>query len=96
MSNFKHPQYLTANGLVRMEKIPNRKPLLSASSAKTGSEIPSILGTAKPAPKNAPTRLRLLAEKRVLAKKILERREKGLSEEAAKAIAEAIKTLLRS
>ena len=37
-----------------------------------------------------------LAEKRVMAKRIMQRKKDGISEEAAKMIAEAIKTLLHS
>jgi hypothetical protein len=46
--------------------------------------------------KQAPTKLRILAEKRAMAKRILQKQDKGLSEDAAKVIAEAIKTMLHS
>jgi hypothetical protein len=44
----------------------------------------------------APTRLRLLAEKRILAKQAQQRRSRGISDEAAKAIAEALTAMLHS
>jgi hypothetical protein len=85
MSNFKYPQYLTQKGLVRSAKIPKLKPLHHAPEA--GNKITS---------QQTPSRLRLLVEKRVLANRALQRQKEGISEEAAKAIAEAIKTLLHS
>ena len=89
MSNFKHPQYLTPNGLVRTVKKPKLKSLLYAEKAKNAS-------AAKAAAAQAPSKLRALAEKRVMAKQILQRQDKGISDEAAKMIAEALKTMLHS
>jgi hypothetical protein len=87
MNNFKHPQYLTRNGFVRTAGRPKLKtPQLSVSaSSESTQKLPQM-----------PSKLRTLVEKRVLAKQVLQRREKGLSDEAAKMIAEAIKTMLRS
>ena len=93
MSNFKYPQYLTPNGFKRLEKLPRLKKL---SADKSSGSISAVLGAAAIEKTEKVSRIRLLAEKRVLAKRVLERREKGLSEEAAKVLAEAIKTMLHS
>jgi len=87
MNNFKNPQYLTKNGLARTAKKPTIKSLRPASAATTTTKTENQI--------MAP-RLRLLAEKRILAKRALERKKRGISEETAKMIAEAIKSMLRS
>ena len=88
MSNFKHPQYLTPKGFARTAKKPGPKNL---------SNIRNIIAKAAPvAGLQTSGRLRLLAEKRVMAQRVLQRQKEGISEEAAKMIAEAIKTMLRS
>ena len=53
-------------------------------------------GLSRIAKKPAEKTLRTLVEKRVMAKRILQRQKDGISDEAAKMIAEAIKTLLHS
>ncbi|MDR0303661.1 MAG: hypothetical protein LBH98_02670 [Chitinispirillales bacterium] len=89
MNNFKHPQYLTPKGFTRTVKKPSirtqRKNAASASASAASTVNPQL-----------PARLRALAEKRVTAKRILQKQKEGISEEAAKMIAEAIKTLLHS
>jgi len=95
MSNFKHPQYLTPGGLKRMKKRPFARTLIindteALSPKPVATEIKAAVKTEKI------SRIRLLAEKRILARRALQRRSEGLSEDAAKVLAEAIKTLLRS
>lgn len=63
------------------------------------SKYPQYLtekGFARAAKKPAAKKPLTLAEKRVMAKRILQRQKEGISEEAAKMIAEVIKTLLHS
>jgi len=97
MSNFKYPQYLTPNGFTRLERKPYNIRRLSANiTAKTESSVSAVLGGLTVEKTDKPSRIRLLAEKRVLAKRLQERRDKGLSDDAAKILAEAIKTMLHS
>jgi hypothetical protein len=90
MNNFKNPQYLTPKGFTRTAKKPMHR-ILSTAFTPAFATSAGTSSTAK-----APTRLRELAEKRVMAKRILQRQNEGISEETAKIIAEAIKTLLHS
>lgn len=87
MNNFKNPQYLTKNGLARTAKKPQIKSSRPASAGVSTAKTTSVPMT---------PRFRLLAEKRILAKRALERQKQGISEETAKMIAEAIKSMLRS
>jgi len=87
MNNFKNPQYLTKNGLARTAKKPAIKSLRPVSTANLTTKTENQIMT---------PRFRLLAEKRILAKRALERQKQGISEETAKMIAEAIKSMLRS
>ena len=84
VKNERTAKTLTAKGAVAQNKS-------GELSAKTGLSVKTTVIKA-----SAPTKLRILAEKRVLAKQKQQRRERGISDKAAKAIAEALTAMLHS